>query len=213
MLYFKLCMPMFIDTQIPEIAEKLNTKVVDMYDLLNGIKTLIKNSDGYSVVDLCESDTFDEAYFGPEAIIKLCEVNGVDVHPITEVDVPTEFYYESCNILWDDVCYLFARAENRSKRLEKLMEMGAPNIILRNEIRMLVEYLSVLEHNTLYPWDSEDDNEPTHLRSRDGRIYRALKDGGYSMVNGWDKELLEKREHDLKKFSEEFDAMMEEGDE
>lgn len=56
------------------------------------------------------------------------------------------------------VNYLYRRLLNRSKRTRKMIEMGAPEIIVRNESRMLQEYADILISNgargLIYTWDS-----------------------------------------------------------
>lgn len=49
----------------------------------------------------------------------------------------------------DDICRLAVRLLNRCKRVEKLMEVGAPEIIMINEKRMLQEYVDALVANGL----------------------------------------------------------------
>lgn len=56
------------------------------------------------------------------------------------------------------VNYLYRRLLNRSKRTRKMIEMGAPEIIVRNESRMLQEYADILISNgargLIHTWDS-----------------------------------------------------------
>ncbi len=46
-----------------------------------------------------------------------------------------------------DVNELYRRVINRNQRLKRLMELGAPEIIVRNEKRMLQEAVDVLFDN------------------------------------------------------------------
>lgn len=215
MLKFTLCKPMLIDTQIKEIEDKLPYSFKDLMDVNRCLKFLTKSSSGeFEIIPINQpiSDKTDDAtyYCGPEAIIELCKKYDVKIAPITEVDIPTEFYFESCPKIWDDVCYLVARAENRSSRLGKLLELDAPSIIIMNETRMLEEYLETLEHNNLYVLEYPDD--PKHLEDKSGRIFRSLKDGGYSMVHGWDQEMLDKFEREYQKFVDNVEIVEEDSE-
>jgi DNA-directed RNA polymerase subunit beta' len=66
-----------------------------------------------------------------------------------------------------DLNDLYRRIINRNNRLKKLMEMGAPEIILRNERRMLQEAVDALIHN-------EKKDNP--IKGRDGRPLRSLSE-------------------------------------
>ncbi|MGC9529711.1 MAG: DNA-directed RNA polymerase subunit beta' [Candidatus Bipolaricaulaceae bacterium] len=66
-----------------------------------------------------------------------------------------------------DLNDLYRRIINRNNRLNKLKEMGAPEIILRNERRMLQEAVDALIHN-------EKKDNP--IRGRDGRPLKSLSE-------------------------------------
>lgn len=66
-----------------------------------------------------------------------------------------------------DLNDLYRRIINRNNRLKKLMEMGAPEIILRNERRMLQEAVDALIHN-------EKKDNP--IRGRDNRPLKSLSE-------------------------------------
>lgn len=207
MLKFTLCKPMILDVQVREIAEAYHVDESELFDVLNGFKVYPKHAgDAFGPAmtpqeALDNGYTKDELYSGTDAIIQMCnEIGQPFENCITEVDVPVDFYYESCPVIWNDVCDLFARAENRNTRFKTLLDMNAPKIILRNEERMLRQYLEQLEHNNL---QGRDGDEPLHRKHKDGRIYRALNDGGYSMIHGWDKEIVERREREYEEFLKE----------
>lgn len=195
MLKLSLCRPMLIDTHIQRVADKLPYSMEDLMDILRCIKFIYKNDSGEfefldtSVKSIPDGMDTTKLSYGPDAIIEICKEHNIEINPITEIDVPVLFYYENCQIIWDDVCYLFARVESRSSRLGKLLELNAPSIIIMNETRMLEEYLETLEHNNLYSWMGSE--EPKHMQDSRGRIYRALRDGGYSMIDGFDREFLD----------------------
>jgi DNA-directed RNA polymerase subunit beta' len=66
-----------------------------------------------------------------------------------------------------DLNDLYRRIINRNNRLKKLVEMGAPEIILRNERRMLQEAVDALIHN-------EKKDNP--IRGRDNRPLKSLSE-------------------------------------
>jgi DNA-directed RNA polymerase subunit beta' len=66
-----------------------------------------------------------------------------------------------------DLNDLYRRIINRNNRLRKLMEMGAPEIILRNERRMLQEAVDAFIHN---------EKKENPIRGRDGRPLKSLSE-------------------------------------
>ena len=212
MLHFTLCKPIIIDTQVPMIAHDLGYDLSDLMDVLMYSKVAVKTESGKYEIRSLTSESFistnmhkpaGDQYYGPEAIINICKDANFEIHPLTEINVPVDVYYESCPIVWDDICFLFARAERRNSRLAKLIDMEAPEIILRNETRMLTEYIEMLEHNKLYAWSGGDAKQ---LTDKNGEVYRSLNDVGYSLITGWNNQKLE----EFDKRSEEVDRRISE---
>lgn len=204
MLYLKLCTPVIIDSQIPEIAKDYGLNESELYEVLNGSKLYFRKKDGTfadHAMTYVEAEelglTEANSVFGVSAILQRCHEIGPELTTITEINIPADLYIRSCKLAWDDICYLFSRVENRNNRLQTLIECKAPKIILRNEERMLIDYIEQLEHNNLYRFRSD---EPKHLLRADGRIYRALNDVGYSIIHGWDKEVQEQMEKEFQQF-------------
>lgn len=197
MLHFTLCKPIILDTQVPQIAHDLGYDLNDLMDVLMYSKVAVKTESGeYEIQSLTAESSVaanmskpaGNQYYGPEAIINICKDANFEIHPLTEINVPVDVYYESCPMVWDDICFLFARAENRNFRLAKLIDMEAPEIILRNETRMLMEYIEMLEHNKLYSLSGGDVKQFT---DKNGEVYRSLNDVGYSLITGWTNQKLE----------------------
>ncbi len=66
-----------------------------------------------------------------------------------------------------DLNDLYRRIINRNNRLKKLMDMGAPEVILRNERRMLQEAVDALIHN---------EKKESPIRGRDNRPLKSLSE-------------------------------------
>lgn len=212
MLHFTLCKPIILDTHVPQIAHDLGYDLNNLMGVLMYSKVAVKTeSGGYDIRSLTSESFVDanmnkptgDQYYGPEAIINICKDANFEIHPLTEINVPVDVYYESCPMVWDDICFLFARAEFRNSRLAKLIDMEAPEIILRNETRMLTEYIEMLEHNKLYAWSGGDAKQ---LTDKNGEIYRSLNDVGYSLITGWTDQKLK----EFDKRSEEVDRRISE---
>ena len=212
MLYLKLCKPMILDVQIPEIMEKYKidpSMTDDFYSVLNCSKYFVQSEDGPGFFETHAMDINDikscgfedrNILTGVDAIVGYCTQDGGSFDDyIKEINVPVEFYYESCSIVWDNVCYLFARVERQNSKLRTVLKINAPSIIQRNEERMLRKYLEELEHNHCH----EKDRRDVCLKDDNGMIFRSLNDGGFSMIHGWDKEILEERERDFQEFLKE----------
>jgi len=66
-----------------------------------------------------------------------------------------------------DLNDLYRRIINRNNRLKKLIDMGAPEVILRNERRMLQEAVDALIHN---------EKKETPIKGRDNRPLKSLSE-------------------------------------
>jgi DNA-directed RNA polymerase subunit beta' len=66
-----------------------------------------------------------------------------------------------------DLNDLYRRIINRNNRLKKLIDMGAPEVILRNERRMLQEAVDALIHN---------EKKESPIRGRDNRPLKSLSE-------------------------------------
>ena len=204
MLYLKLCKPIIIDSQIPEISKLSGIPEEDLYSVLEISKLYFRHfNDTFAdrAMTYAEAEevgyTEKEAEYGSSAILRKCQEVGPEITPIREINIPVDVYQRICPAAWDDICYLFSRVENRNNRLQRLIELGAPEIILRNEERLLTEYIEQLEHNNLYAYKN---SEGYHYKRTDGRILRSLNDMGYSILHGWDPEIQEEMEKEFNKF-------------
>ncbi len=91
----------------------------------------------------------------------------LEVIPVLPPHLRPMIQLEGGKFATTDLNDLYRRIVNRNNRLNKLMEMGAPEIILRNERRMLQEAVDALIHN-------EKKDNP--IRGRDGRPLKSLSE-------------------------------------
>ncbi len=98
----------------------------------------------------------------------------LEVVPVIPPDIRPMIQIEGGRFATTDLNELYRRLINRNNRLKKLMELGAPEIILRNEKRMLQEAVDALIHNGT---DSEGRKHRRVLvRDRNGRPLKSLTD-------------------------------------
>ncbi len=71
----------------------------------------------------------------------------LDVVPVIPPDIRPMVQLDGGRFATSDLNDLYRRAINRNTRLKKLLELGAPNIIIRNEKRMLQEAVDALIDN------------------------------------------------------------------
>ncbi len=69
--------------------------------------------------------------------------------PVLPADLRPIVHLEGGRFASSDVNDLYRRVINRNNRLRKLLELGAPNVIVRNEKRMLQEAVDSLIDNTI----------------------------------------------------------------
>ena len=71
----------------------------------------------------------------------------MDVLPVTPPDLRPMVQLDGGRFATSDLNDLYRRVINRNNRLQRLLEMGAPEIIVRNEKRMLQEAVDALIDN------------------------------------------------------------------
>ena len=91
----------------------------------------------------------------------------LEVIPILPPDLRPMIQLEGGKFATTDLNDLYRRIINRNNRLKKLMDMGAPEVILRNERRMLQEAVDALIHN---------EKKESPIRGRDNRPLKSLSE-------------------------------------
>jgi len=91
----------------------------------------------------------------------------LDVIPVLPPDLRPMIQLEGGKFATTDLNDLYRRIINRNNRLKKLVDMGAPEVILRNERRMLQEAVDALIHN---------EKKDSPIRGRDNRPLKSLSE-------------------------------------
>ena len=91
----------------------------------------------------------------------------LEVIPILPPDLRPMIQLEGGKFATTDLNDLYRRIINRNNRLKKLIDMGAPEVILRNERRMLQEAVDALIHN---------EKKESPIRGRDNRPLKSLSE-------------------------------------
>jgi DNA-directed RNA polymerase subunit beta' len=126
-------------------AVKELLKKVDLSKLSNQVKKDIKNSKGdqtqkrlAKVLKIIEQ--FKQSDNNPEWMI-------LDIVPVIPPDLRPLVPLDGGRFATSDLNDLYRRVINRNNRLKKLMELKAPDVIIRNEKRMLQESVDALFDN------------------------------------------------------------------
>ena len=112
------------------------------------------------------------ALYGCEAVIAYMESLGMKADPMK--GIPVHSLLELADNFDDayDLMYLMRRVQCRNNRVARLMELGAPEIIMHNECRMLWEAVEMLFFNRYtpnpakYTIDPEDEDEQPEVHTR-----------------------------------------------
>ncbi len=91
----------------------------------------------------------------------------LEVVPVLPPDLRPMIQLEGGKFATTDLNDLYRRIINRNNRLKKLIDMGAPEVILRNERRMLQEAVDALIHN---------EKKESPIRGRDNRPLKSLSE-------------------------------------
>ena len=131
---------------VVSFAEGISDKAKeDIKDLVKYRKCLCI-TDGVANVEAIQNEN-KGTLTGVEVARAYCWLLGIPFQTVTSINV--EDIAVSCDNLDHllDIIYLAYRVDMRNKRLKKLQEMEAPEIIIRNECRMLQERVEQLAFN------------------------------------------------------------------
>ncbi|MEI7942338.1 MAG: DNA-directed RNA polymerase subunit beta', partial [Candidatus Riflemargulisbacteria bacterium] len=125
-------------------AIKTLLKKLDLRKLLAELKEDIKDSTNQKRLKLTKRyrvvDSFLTSGNKPEWMI-------MDVVPVMPPDLRPMVQLEGGRFATSDLNDLYRRVINRNNRLKRLLDIGAPNMIVKNEMRMLQEAVDVLLNN------------------------------------------------------------------
>jgi len=119
-------------------------KEVDVKQEIEDIRKELENATGQKRVRLVKRldclVAFDESNNKPEWMV-------LDVLPVIPPDLRPMIQLDGGRFATSDLNDLYRRIINRNNRLKKLLELGAPSIIVQNEKRMLQEAVDSLFDN------------------------------------------------------------------
>ncbi len=119
-------------------------KKLDLRKLLAELKEDIKDSTNQKRLKLTKRyrvvDSFLTSGNRPEWMV-------MDAVPIMPPDLRPMVQLEGGRFATSDLNDLYRRVINRNNRLKRLLDIGAPNMIVKNEMRMLQEAVDVLINN------------------------------------------------------------------
>ncbi|MGX7108954.1 DNA-directed RNA polymerase subunit beta' [Facklamia miroungae] len=124
------------------IKELLQAVDVDaeVSELREELKTLTGQKRTRAIRRLDILDSFQESGNKPEWMV-------LDVLPVIPPDLRPMVQLEGGRFATSDLNDLYRRVINRNNRLKRLLDLGAPNIIVQNEKRMLQEAVDALIDN------------------------------------------------------------------
>ncbi len=130
------------DTGTKPIKELLQK--IDLKELVKQLRKELKDATGQKRLKLVKrlriAQAFLESGNRPEWMI-------IEVLPVMPPDLRPMVQLEGGRFATSDLNDLYRRVINRNNRLKKMIAMGAPDMIIRNEKRMLQEAVDVLIDN------------------------------------------------------------------
>jgi DNA-directed RNA polymerase subunit beta' len=130
---------MLLALNLDEISDKLKKEITDLAE-----KERERDSEGQkrarAVKRLEVVEAFRQSGNKPEWMI-------LDVIPVIPPDLRPMVQLDGGRFATSDLNDLYRRVINRNNRLKRLLELGAPDIIVRNEKRMLQEAVDALIDN------------------------------------------------------------------
>ncbi|APM37549.1 DNA-directed RNA polymerase subunit beta' [Clostridium kluyveri] len=133
----------FVASMGAESVKKL-LEEIDLEQLSLTLKEDLKNSTGQKKIRIIRRlevvESFRKSGNRPEWMV-------IDVIPVIPPDLRPMVQLDGGRFATSDLNDLYRRVINRNNRLKKLLDLGAPDIIVRNEKRMLQEAVDALIDN------------------------------------------------------------------
>jgi|694.fasta_scaffold00063_79 DNA-directed RNA polymerase subunit beta' len=143
---------------IRQILEELDIK--KLRDQLREDVETVKSAKSEKLLKRLKiAESFIKGEVDPKSIV-------IEVLPVIPPDLRPMVMLEGGRFATSDLNDLYRRIINRNNRLKKLLDLGAPNIIVRNEKRMLQESVDALF----------DSSKVRASVSRDRKTYRSIAD-------------------------------------
>ncbi len=117
---------------------------IDIVELRNELTEELENATGQKRVRLLKRLDVVEAFYNSGNKL---EWMILDVLPVIPPDIRPMVQLDGGRFATSDLNDLYRRVINRNNRLKRLLELGAPEIIVRNEKRMLQESVDALIDN------------------------------------------------------------------
>ncbi|WFA07664.1 DNA-directed RNA polymerase subunit beta' [Tissierella sp. Yu-01] len=125
-------------------AIKMLLQKIDLEAESNDLKVQLKDASGQKKIRITRRleviEAFRKSGNGPEWMI-------LDVIPVIPPDLRPMVQLDGGRFATSDLNDLYRRVINRNNRLKRLLDLGAPDIIVRNEKRMLQEAVDALIDN------------------------------------------------------------------
>ena len=148
------------DKEYDDVAEKYGDDAFSAAMGAEAIKTLLSEIDTEALCEQLKNELVDASGQKKTKVLKRLEVaesfrqSGnrpewmiLDVLPVIPPDIRPMVQLDGGRFATSDLNDLYRRVINRNNRLAKLLELGAPEIIVRNEKRMLQEAVDALIDN------------------------------------------------------------------
>lgn len=180
MIYIALPFPILPRTTLETVAYNLDEpleEIKQVYGYAKYVDPEMRSGLKYlTEMELHDNDLkLDHTYMGTQGLLKLAEKKGRYIDVVRQIYIPAYVWEVFKAPYKSDIAYLMGRIEDRIKRYNRLEEMGAPEIIVRNESRLLEEGLSSLV-------DNSEECGYNRVRNRNAQYCYSLKDAKYSLL-------------------------------
>lgn len=182
MFSIKLNSPVLLRKQLPVIAKALHVdeKVLEDFMTVSAFYG-VKDGKG-TIVPMLETGTdynlYDNCYFVVDAVLQYAKDMdaSVSVPVINEIELGSDVFKKMTPEQLSDIVFLTKMLNENNERINRVIELRAPFIIIANECALLCKKVDCLEDNAHLQFPSKDTT---------GHVYASLHDIGYSLIDGW----------------------------
>ncbi|HVZ12605.1 MAG TPA: DNA-directed RNA polymerase subunit beta' [Patescibacteria group bacterium] len=165
--------PIFFEVETGAAAILHAIQSVDFTKLIGDLREEVQKSSGQKQLKLLKRqhliESVNKAGFSPESLV-------LEVLPVLPPDLRPMVQLNGGRFATSDLNDLYRRVINRNNRLKHLISLGAPEIILRNEKRMLQESVDYLIDTSIRTSQTQKQFKSLSdiLRGKQGRFRKNL---------------------------------------
>lgn len=189
MFHIELPRPIYLISELAPVIKASEIDLKTLIDILrNRCHVVSESGNGFRRGAVISAESLScipeiKTETGQEGLDIICDEYKVTPRMLESIDLPSDVYAEACPGVWPEIEHLIWSTASASERVCRLIAAGAPEIIRKNEIRILWQRIEMLTGDT--------------RASVNAKKIPTLNTIGYSLLDGWSQSVLDRKEREL----------------